>query len=783
MGALALVISCARRIVQASSLCRSFATGCSLVALLFSTAASLTAAEGSSDDVDPVIAADMDVSKVAMAAESPWPTPAKPSFLRDVQPALTKAGCNMGACHGSLQGRGGLMLSLLGYDAAKDYDNLFKQSRGRRVSAASPEQSLILLKATAMVPHGGGARITTDSECYRVLRQYIADGCRSPEAELAAAATKKQSTQPVVERLDVSPTELVLAPGESAKLSVTAVWSDGRSVDVTPWALFDVRDKQLADIGRGGTIVAKQSGRVPATVRYMGQVAAVDVSIPYGDPRELKEFQPRNYIDEIVAKEWTKLGLDPVETCSDGEYVRRVYFDLIGTLPTVDEVRAFLADDDENKRAKLVDELLERPEYVDYWSLKWSDLLRVHRRYVGEKGLESFAAWVRRAVRENRPVDQMVRELLTAQGNLYTSGPVAFYMIDQKPEELAETTSQVFLGIRLQCTKCHHHPLEVWGQEDYYGLAAFFTKLELKDNKDAGRYGGARLVKVAAKQPKNRKLEMEAPPQFFDKQLPIEGSADIRVQLAEAVTARDNVLFARNFANRYWAYLTGRGLVEPIDDVRATNPPSIPLLLDALAGDFTESNYDVKHILRTICNSAVYQRASRVTPGERENPQFYTHRAPRRLPAEVLLDAVNRATGAADVYEGVPEGTRAIALPDPSVKSYFLDLFGRPARNSGCECARGGMPDLSQALHLANGTYLHDKITTAKGRVEKLTSRKEATHDAIVDELYMATLSRLPRDDERRTIAELMKEMPSAKEGYQDLLWTLINCTEFQFNH
>lgn len=740
------------------------------------------AAEATDESPATASSHDLDVTK-QLPAESVRTTvdERKTSFLRDVQPALTKAGCNMGACHGSLQGRGGLMLSLLGYDAAKDYDALFKHSRGRRVSAAAPEQSLLLQKATGAVPHGGGIRITRQSECYRILERYIAEGCTSPEAELAKIA-KPAATSPVVTKLNVSPVELVLEPGKSAKLHVQAVWSDGFVQEITPWALYDVRDKQLADVGRSGTVSALRSGRVPVTVRYMGQVAAVDVTIPYGPSRELAEFSPRNFIDEIVLGEWRKLGLQPVETCDDAEFIRRAYFDLIGTLPTVDEVRAFLKDDAENKRSRLVDELLERPEYVDYWSLKWSDLLRVHRRYVGEKGLESFSAWIRRAVRENRPIDALVRELLTAQGNLYTSGPVAFYMIDQKPEELAETTSQVFLGIRLQCTKCHHHPLEVWGQEDYYGLAAFFTKLEMKDNKDEGRYGGARLVKVTSKQPKNRKLEMEAPPLFFDRRLDLEGQADIRQSLADAVTARDNPLFARNFANRYWAYLTGRGLVEPIDDVRATNPPSIPLLLDALSRDFTEHEYDVKHLLRTICNSSVYQRASRITPGERENPQFYTHRAPRRLPAEALLDAVNRATGAADVYEGIPEGTRAIALPDPTVKSYFLDLFGRPARNSGCECARGGMPDLSQALHLANGTYLHDKIVRERGRVDRLASGK-GTPDAIIDELYLATLSRLPRADERRTVKELLASAPRPKEGYQDLLWTLINCTEFQFNH
>ncbi|MBL9094397.1 MAG: DUF1549 domain-containing protein [Planctomycetaceae bacterium] len=723
------------------------------------------------------IADDLDVARRPLPAQGGAAHPV--SFLRDVQPALTKAGCNMGACHGSLQGRGGLMLSLLGYDTAKDYDALFKHARGRRVSTTAPEQSLVLLKATGSVPHGGGARIARDSACYDILHRYIAAGCPPPEAVLAAQRGKPND-EPVVTKLVVAPAELVLAPGHSQAIRVTAVWSDGAEHDVTPWALYDVRDKMLAEVARGGKIAALKSGRVPATVRYMGQVAAVDVTIPYGAPRPAADFQPRGYIDEIVAGEWRKLGLEPAPTCDDGEFVRRAYFDLIGTLPTVAEVQAFLADASADKRAKLVDELLERPEYVDYWSLKWSDLLRVHRRYVGEKGLESFAGWVRRAVRENRPVDAMVRELLTAQGNLYTSGPVAFYMIDQKPEELAETTSQVFLGVRLQCTKCHHHPLEVWGQEDYYGLAAFFTKIDTKDNKDAGRYGGARLVKVTTKQPKSRKLEMDMPAQFFDQQLALDGATDIRVPLAEAVTA--SPLFARNFANRYWAYLVGRGLVEPIDDVRATNPPSIPALLDALARDFADHGYDTKHMLRTICNSAVYQRASRVAPGELENDQFYTHRAPRRLPAEVLLDAVNRATGSADVYEGVPEGTRAIALPDPSIKSYFLDLFGRPARNSGCECARGGMPDLSQALHLANGTYLHDKIARPKGRVDKLLAAKKSRRE-IVDELYLATLSRPPRDDERRTIDQLLAAAPNETEGYQDLLWTLINCTEFQFNH
>jgi len=702
-------------------------------------------------------------------------------FVRDVQPALTKSGCNMGACHGSFQGRGLLSLSLLGYDVPKDHQALFVHSRGRRANTAAPDESLLLKKATGRMPHGGGVRITAESECYRILRRYIAEGCRPPAIDDAGA------TRLSVVKIEVEPRELVLKAGESAVLSVQALWSDGVRRDVTPWALYDVREKQYAEVTLAGGVSALKAGRTAATVRYMGQVAAVPVTIPYETVPDAKsppagDFTARNFIDDIVANEWSKLGLTPVETCSDGEFLRRASLDLTGTLPSLEETRAFLASTEAHKRSRLIDDLLERPEYVDYWSLKWGDLLRVHRRYVGEKGLESFSGWVRRAVRENRPLDVMTRELLTAQGNLYTSGPVAYYIVDQKPEELAETTSQIFLGVRMQCTKCHHHPLEVWSQDDYYGLAAFFTKLETKENKDNGLFGGARIVKVAATTPKGRTLEMDAEPHLLDREMKLDGVADVRTVLADAITAKDNPYFARNFANRYWAYLVCRGLVEPIDDVRATNPPTMPALLDALAAEFTRHDFDVKHLLRTICNSAVYQRASRVKAGPTENGDFYTHRMPKRMPAEALLDAVNRAVGATDSYEGVPDGTRAIALADPSIKSYFLDVFGRPARNSGCECARGGMPDLSQALHLANGAGLHEKITRDNGRLGKLLKAGKS-RSAVIDELYLVTLTRLPTDDERSTIDELLTDAPSEAEGLQDLLWTLLNCTEFQFNH
>jgi hypothetical protein len=477
------------------------------------------------------------------------------------------------------------------------------------------------------------------------------------------------------------------------------------------------------------------------------------------------------------------VGVRPAPRASDAEFLRRVHLDLIGTLPTPEEVRAFLGSPDEQKRSRVIDQLLERPEYVDYWSLKWGDLLRVHRRYVGEKGLGSFWGWVRQAVRENRSLDEMVREVLTAQGNLYTSGPVAYFFVDEKPEELAETTSQVFLGVRLQCTRCHHHPQEVWSQDDYYGLAAFFTRLETKENGDGGRFGGSRSIRPVEKVTKSRRPKFDVAPRLFDQgEVPLAGVVDVRQKLAQWITAQENPYFARNFANRYWAYLVGRGLVEPIDDLRATNPPSNPALLDALAKDFTNHRFDVKHLLRTIANSSVYQLASEVSPARDADGSLFTHRRPQRLPAEVLLDAVNQAAGTVEKFAGVPNGTRAIQLPDPAIPSYFLTTFGRPLRNNPCECARGGMPDLSQALHLANGTALHQKVIDTKGRVAELL-KKQVSDDERVDELYLATLSRPATDEELSIVRQILTEAPSREEGYQDLLWTLLNSSEFVFNH
>ncbi len=699
-------------------------------------------------------------------------------FTRDVLPALTKAGCNMGACHGSFQGRGGFQLSLLGFDAPFDYDVLTKASRGRRLNAGIPERSLLLLKPTGLMPHGGGRRITADSEVAKVIKDWIVQGMPGPQPDDLRGLSLK-----------VEPSELTIPAKQEGKdyqpvpLRVTATYADGTSHDVTRWAQYDIREKPTAEVDRMGLVTAHRPGKTAVQVKYSGQVAVVGLSIPYGTASTF-EFPPQNYIDELAIAEWKRLGAKPAPLADDSTFIRRVYLDLIGTLPTPAEVRKFLADTSATKRSQIVDELLARPEYVDFWSLRMADLLRAHRRYLGDKGLASFSGWIRQAVRENKPLDQLTRELLTAQGNLFTNGPVGYYFIDEKVEDLAETTSQVFLGVRLQCTRCHHHPNEVWSQDDYYGLAAFFTRLETKDSGTLGaRFGGPKSLRSTAKDNPNRKPLLTAAPRLFGDKVDIsDPNMDPRQKLAEWITKPGNPFFARNFANRYWAALVGRGLVEPLDDMRATNPASFPALLDALAKDFEAHHFDPKYLIRTICNSRVYQLASELNPQADFDGLLFTHRIPKRLSAEVLLDGINQLTASTEVFEGQPPGIRAIALPDPTIVSHFLSTFGRPMRNNPCDCARGSVLDLSQALHLANSTALHEKVSSSTGRLA--TSLKAGqTDDQIAEELYLAAMSRLPTAAERQAVRELLAEGGSREETWQDILWALINSSEFVFNH
>ena len=731
-------------------------------------------------------------------AESPDPNqqrivseasrPTRPvSFSRDVVPALTRAGCNAGVCHGSFQGRGGLQLSLLGFDAGFDYEVLAKASRGRRINVSAPERSLLLLKPTGAVPHGGGRRIAGDSEAAAILYEWIRDGTQPPREDDLAGL-----------RLTVEPGELTLqmnrdggnaavpSPTEGTALRVVASFADGSARDVTAWALYDVRDKTVADVSRSGVVAARRPGKTAVAVKYQGQVASISVSVPYTTGVDF-EFPARNYIDQIVAGEWKKLGVAPSVRIDDSTFIRRVYIDLIGTLPTVDEVRKFVADTAPDKRSRMIDELLMRAEYVDYWSLRWGDLLRAHRRYLGEKGLSSFNGWIRQSVRDNKPLDVMTRELLTAKGNLFTNGPVAYYFIDDKVEDLAETTSQVFLGIRLQCTKCHHHPNEVWSQQDYYGLAAFFSSLEMKDSGPQGaKFGGPKSVRPSVIENPNRKPQMAVAARVLavEHKASVQPAAsnDRREQLAEWIAHRDNPYFARNFANRYWAALFRSGLVEPVDDLRATNPPSMPRLLDALASDLADHQFDPKHLLRTICNSQVYQLASEQDPQRDLDGMLLTHWVPFRLSAEVLLDAINQVIGTSENFPGLPQGTRAIALPDPSVTSLFLTTFGRPDRNNACDCSRSFSPSLSQALQLINSNAMANKLAAQTGRLPGLLNAGRSD-DEILDELYLAALARHPKPDEQQSVRAFLATGSDRRVSWEDVFWAVLNSKEFLLNY
>ncbi len=702
------------------------------------------------------------------------PAQARPiSFVRDVSPALTKAGCNAGACHGSFQGRGGFRLSLLGFDPDFDHEVLSKASRSRRVVPTAPESSLLLKKPVGEIPHGGGRRISRDSEVFAILRDWQLAGLPGPrDGELNGI------------KLTVQPSDVTLMPNQSQTLTVQAIFADGEARDVTAWALFDVRESHIAEVSRTGRVTAQRAGKTAVMVRYLGQSATVSVAVPFSAEPVAMEFQPANFIDELVLVEWQRMRVRPAPLASDEEFLRRVGLDLIGTLPTPDEVRAFLADTSADKRAKWIDLLLARPEYVDYWAMRWGDLLRSHRRYLGDKGLASFTGWLKQSLRDNKPLDVMTRELLTAQRNLYANGAVGYFFIDEKVEDLAETTAQVFLGVRMQCTRCHHHPQEVWTQDDYWGLAAFFTRLESKDSGAYGaRFGGPRSLRVAAKPNPNRMLAIAVAPKAFHEPLPTtDPTADPRIWLANWMTRADNPYFARNLANRSWAALFGRGLVDPVDDLRATNPAAMPAVLDRLARELSDHKFDAKHLLRVVCNSRVYQLASELQPNRDPDGQLCTHRVPRRLTAEMLLDAVSQVTGVPEAFDGQPLGTRAIALADPSFVSAFLMTFGRPLRNNACDCARGGNPDLSQALHLVNSTTLHQKVISDNGRIATLLKANKSEAE-VLDDLYLATLSRRPRPDELTTIDELLRDSPSRAEGLQDLLWTLLNSSEFVFNH
>jgi hypothetical protein len=746
----------------------------------------------------------------AMRAHFHW------SFENHVESVFSKQGCNTGACHGALSGKGGFRLSLRAFDPDADYLRLRTEGRGRRIARTHPADSLLLRKPSLSVAHMGGLRLRRDSLEYRVVREWIAEGANGPSPAGA-----------MLTGLDVYPADRTLPPSGSQRLLVTARFSDGHAEDVTRWARYSSNEEPIAKVDDTGRITMAGRGETAVTVWYLGRVAFARVRVPFNtnDPRRLdrikkidtitsKDLKVRtdrtgheitrvsrstrphlvnlvnpvkeSSIDALIDSKLTELGLVSSGPCSDGEFVRRAFLDCIGTLPEPEETRRFLADLDPSKRRRLIDSLLDRPEFVDFWAYRWSDLLRVNRDLIGGKAAAAMHAWLRQGVAENLGWDRVAYQLLTASGSTDTDGPASFYRMGTKPEEFAETVSQAFLGIRVQCAHCHNHPFEKWTQTDYYRMANVFARVGRKE------VDGIETVFTASTGEVNhpRFGRPLAPAAFDGPALPLSSPLDRREYLAKWVIAPDNPYFSRAIVNRVWKQFMGRGLVEPVDDMRLTNPASNEPLLRAVTADLVHSGFDLKRLMRQIMLSRAYQCSSSANALNRADDRYYSHYLSRRLGAETLLDAVCQVTGAPEKFKGVPAGLRAVSLPDTRVASSFLDTFGRPARQVTCECERNMEPNMSQALHLINASTLNDKIIVTNATLERLLASGPTT-DALIDDLYLRCLCRRPTPSERRAVIDaLFPAITNARDlverrrqVFGDLLWALLGSPEFVYNH
>jgi len=689
-------------------------------------------------------------------------------FENDVVPILSRFSCNASGCHGFSQGQNGFKLAVFGSDPDFDFNALVKEARGRRVFPAAPESSLLLMKAAGQLPHGGGTRIRPGSDEYDVIRGWIAAG--TPMGDPKA---------PGVVSIRVEPKERQMSMKGTQQLRVIARYADGREVDATAHTRFQTNNEALASVSADGVVTVGQTpGEVAVMASYANCVDTFRALVPRPDAiANYPAFPANNFVDNLVLSKLKKLNIAPSELCSDSDYLRRVYLDVIGTLPTSEEARRFLADKRANKRALLVDELLDRPEFADYWALKWADLLRVDRQALGHKKAHAFYRWIRDSIAKNKPFDQFARELLTAEGPLEEVGPANYYKVVSKPGETASSLSQVLLGVRIACAECHHHPFDRWSQTDYFGMTAFFTPVSLK-----GSARGEALQALGDPVSKHPRTGATILPHALATKMPDKAlDGDRRVALADWMTSPSNAWFARNLANRTWAHFLGRGLVEPIDDVRDTNPPSNPELLDTLGKHVVATKYDVKQLMRTIAASRTYQLSSKPNATNEKDEINYSRSLFRRIDAEVMLDMVSQTLGVAEKFGGAAPDTRAIQLWDSKVTHYFLKLYGRPQRITACECERVTEPSVSQVLHLLNAPEIHAKLTHERGNIAKWVREKKSDAE-LVDEIYLTFYSRLPSEAERRTSLEFLQRNASQRrQAAEDIAWTLMNTLEFAF--
>lgn len=725
------------------------------------------------------------------------------SFRSHVLPVLTKAGCNGGACHGALAGKGGLKLTLRGFDPQADHNVLTRQAQGRRVVPGDPAHSLLLLKPTMQIGHAGGERIKKGSADYAVVGEWI-----------QAGAPRPRPMDPTISQLEVYPSVTTLKAGDNQQIVVRAHYSDGHAEDVTRWVKFGTSDSQVATVDDSGAVKVMGSGEAAITIWFSSKVTFARIVSPF--PAATENIEPRGtrstrretgdqnsslssvpsvssvVIDTPINRKLAALNLPASPACTDGEFIRRAFLDAAGVLPTPKEVEAFLADTKPDKRVRLTDALLARSEFTDYWTYKWSDLFLVSSRKLNGTALTSFYNWIRDSVQQNKPWDRFAREIITATGSNLDNGAANYYLLHKDPIDLTETTTQAFLGMSVQCARCHNHPLEKWTQNDYYQMANTLSRVRLKNGDRAGEVLALATTDGNISHPR---LGMPLPPRPLEGQeISLDDPRDRRELLADWLIAPDNPYFAKAVINRVWHSLMGRGLVEAEDDLRLTNPPSNQELFDALAADFVKNGFDVKRLIRSILLSDAYQRSAQPVGINAKDDRYYSHYLVRRLPAEVLLDSYSQVTGVPTEFAGSPRGTRALQLRDTQVASYFLTAFGRPERAQTCSCERQQGPSVAQALHLANGDTINQKLRAAGGLIDRLL-RTEANDEEVLNDLYLTALARYPSESERAKLLSVLAENPTdplasfaeqravRRPVLEDLFWAVLTDREFLFNH
>lgn len=706
------------------------------------------------------------------------------AFATDVVPILTKLGCNSGGCHGKSTGQNGFKLSLLGFVPSYDHESMVKEARGRRVFAGDPDSSLLLQKAIGRVPHGGGRRLGTDSPDYQVLADWIRQGAAPP-----------RSDDPILVQLTMTPSRGVLAVNTNEQLKLEALFSNGVRRDVTRQALYLSNEPEIGAVdGSGRVNIGEQGGLFAVLARFGGQMAVFQGTVPFGESTEPEKLpEDASPVDRLLVDGWARLGVQPSVEVDDSTLIRRLCLDICGTLPTVEEVRTFQADQRPGRRERLINRLLDRPEYAAFFAMKWADILRNRGKgYSTSKqrpGTALFAGWIRDSLATNKPYDQFVAEILTATGSQRENPPTVWYRQVRTSVDYVESVAQAFLGVRIQCAQCHHHPFERWSQADYYGLAAVFSRV--------GRRGGFADAEV----PTNERIyvrsqgevhhprtgQLVVPRPLGGPDLSLSPFDDPRQRFARWLSRPDNPFFARTMVNRMWGHFLGRGLVHPIDDARSSNPPSNPELLNWLTSDFVASGYDLRQLIIRIAGSRAYRLSSQPNESNRLDTQSYARFYPRRLKAEVLLDAYSQVLDVPTVFPGdrggkFPAGTRAIELPDENVSVHFLDVFGRPDRRSACECERTDDPALAQALELVSSKEIQRKLSEKTGYALRLGVNKKS-HSENIAELFVRVFSRRPLEKEAAAALEYLESESDRKAAYQSLLWALLATNEFLFIH